>query len=534
MAATAAAVSSGAGIASRLQDWSAVDAVLTSAIADQVFPGCAAGVLSNDGSVLYAKAFGSYVFPGQTTPLGGNNPAVTTSGALFDMASCTKIIGATTASALLYQAGMLDLNMPISDPSLLGPSYAQNGKATIRIRDCLLHQAGYPPDPDPAYNDPTFGCPATDMEHPPLTFNCSERIFQSLLAQTLQYPPGTQWLYSDLSMITMQYVIGTVAYSRQLVDPSSLRSDCGGADPVTQPGLHKTCYFEAFIRTRVLGPAGMTSATFLPPQSLWASTLPTWNDTYYRNEVVQGVVSDENAYALGGVAGHAGVFAALTDILQFVGMWAGYAGQPPVAMPAAAAAAAIAAAADVEARALRSSKARSHKHKHAAASATSANWAAMINSTTRATFFAAPDAAFSPRALGWVTQAATDTYLGCGNFSSVTAYHTGYTGEWAPPLMCFLSPAARCAACRGPSSPMNHCCRRLSLLPSPFHAPSTLQAPSCASTPPAISPSCCSPTASTPTRRARPTPSTPRARPSPTPCWTSWGEPEAPASISEK
>lgn len=404
-ASTVAAVATGAAITSAVSDWSTVDSVLTSAITNQVFPGCAAGVVSADGSVLYAKAFGSYVFPGQTTPLGGNNPTVTTSGSLFDMASCTKIIGATTASALLYQAGMLDLDMPISDPTLLGPSYAQNGKASIRIRDCLLHQAGYPPDPDPAYNDPAFGCPATNMEHPPLTFNCSERIFQSLLAQTLAYPPGTQWLYSDLSMITMQYVIGTIAYARQLVAPASLRSDCAGADPVTQPGLHKTCFFEAFVRTRVIGPAGMSTAGFLPSQSLWPTTLPTWNDTYYRNEIVQGVVSDENAYALGGVAGHAGIFAALSDILQFVGMWAGYAGQPLPALSAPLAPA-------------------------KAVAASSAGWAAMINSTTRATFFTAPDPSFSPRALGWVTQASTDDYLGCGNFSTLSAYHTGYTGKW--------------------------------------------------------------------------------------------------------
>jgi serine-type D-Ala-D-Ala carboxypeptidase len=97
-------------------------------------------------------------------------------------------------------------------------------------------------------------------------------------------------------------------------------------------------------------------------------------------------VSDENSYALGGIAGHAGVFSDLWDMVAFVGMW-GYAaqGQP--------------------------------------------QWTALVNATTQATYFTNPRPSFGPRALGWVTQAATDTYLGCGNFSATTVYHTGYTGE---------------------------------------------------------------------------------------------------------
>lgn len=112
---------------------------------------------------------------------------------------------------------------------------------------------------------------------------------------------------------------------------------------------------------------------------------PTFSLSASVLQVVQGVVSDENSYALGGVAGHAGIFSTVVDMLTFVGMW----GYGPFQSKA---------------------------------------WPYMINATTRKQFFTPPNPAFSPRALGWVTQAATDTYQGCGNFSPQTAYHTGFTG----------------------------------------------------------------------------------------------------------
>jgi CubicO group peptidase (beta-lactamase class C family) len=107
-------------------------------------------------------------------------------------------------------------------------------------------------------------------------------------------------------------------------------------------------------------------------------------------QVVQGQVSDENSYALGGIAGHAGVFSNVNDMLTFTGMWA----YGPFAR--------------------------------------GQNWPFLINATTRQFFFTDPRPTFSPRALGWVVQNDLDTYAACGNFSNTTVYHTGYTGT----LLC--------------------------------------------------------------------------------------------------
>ena len=379
--AAAAALGSASAI-----DWTKAIDVLNYAIGNRTFPGCAAGVLAPDGSLILNVTLGSQVYPGESAPLGDGNPP-TNASSLWDMASLTKIMGATSASALLYEGGYLDLDMLVSDPSLLGPAYAAQGKGAIKIRDLMMHQAGYPPDPEPGYSTADFGCPSSTAPQPNLTFSCSERIFAALLNQSLEYPTGTKWVYSDLSMITMQYVIGVIVSANGLVGRSDLRPDCAGADAKRQRGLYLSCHFEAYVRVHIHAFAGLDSTHFLLPAASWPLAMPTYDDPSWRHAIMQGQVSDENSYALGGIAGHAGIFTTLGDALTFLGMWAyGPLGGYP----------------------------------------------AVITESTRKLFTTAPDPAFSPRALGWVTQAATDTYQGCGAMSPLTWYHTGFTGT----LMC--------------------------------------------------------------------------------------------------
>lgn len=348
--------------------------MLTDAIAARVFPGCAAGVLSGGGEVLLATGLGSQVYAGEAAPLGGN--AAVSPASLFDMASITKIVGATTAAALLLQRGHLALDDRLADAALLGPAFAAAGKGDIRVRDLLLHEAGFPPDPVPGYSLPAFACPATAAQpHPPLNFSCVERVLTSVLAQTLAYPPRSQWIYSDLSMITLAFALGGIVEARGLVPRAALRPDCAqGAAP--GGGLARMCHFEAFVRLEVIGPAGMAAAGFLPVPARWPTAMPTYLDPTYRHEIMQGAVSDENSYALGGVAGHAGLFASLTDMLSFTRLWA-----------------------------LRSPP--------------------LIEQATRQLFFTPPAPLFSPRALGWATQAPLDENRDCGAWPNSTVYHTG-------------------------------------------------------------------------------------------------------------
>lgn len=214
--------------------------------------------------------------------------------------------------------------------------------------------------------------------HPPETFDCNQRIYESLLSQTLINPVGTTYVYSDLSFITLQYVVGTLAKNLGYVKESDLLPSCNY--PGT--GITLTCYFEAYVRTHVFEAAGMNVTGYLPPKERWAFAAPTWDDTYYRHRTIQGQVSDENSYALGGIAGHAGVFSTAPQLLMLMK--------------------------DIMFASPDSS---------------------LINSTTVKLFTTCYNVTQSSRALGWDTNNyKMNTYRGCGNLSSTTYTHTGYTG----------------------------------------------------------------------------------------------------------
>jgi CubicO group peptidase (beta-lactamase class C family) len=379
--------SSALSIASDAYNWRPVELALETAIANEAFPGCVAAVTDPTGAVVYMKGFGNFTY-GLIPPFNTDNPLMDPVTSLFDMASCSKIIGCTTTGAHLYQLGYLDIYANVS--LYLGDAYKSNGKDVIRVMDLLLHQAGYPPDPYPSYDSVTFGCPGSTDYTPPLDFNCSELIFASLLNQTLQYPPTTQWIYSDLSFITMQYVVGSIILSNNLISPSVLLPACSSADTNT-PGFLRTCYYEAYLRTVILQQLEMTSTKYLLALDQYQYAVPTWNESslnVYRHQQVQGVVSDENGYALGGIAGHAGIFSNGLDLIsKFMPMWL-YGGPTPA----------------------------------------NPTVPVLLNETTRKLWTTVVNASFSPRALGWQNQGPLDGYNGCGNLANITFYHTGFNG----------------------------------------------------------------------------------------------------------
>merc|ERR1711991_841576 len=88
------------------------------------------------------------------------------------MASLTKVLSTTSAIMTFYQRGELDMGTKVADPRLLGPAFGNNGKDEISVLNCMLHNAGYPPDTVPNYWDPLFGCPQTG----PLCLFCTERV----------------------------------------------------------------------------------------------------------------------------------------------------------------------------------------------------------------------------------------------------------------------------------------------------------------------------------------------------------------------
>eukprot|EP01104_Vermistella_antarctica_P020718 TRINITY_DN8989_c0_g1_i1.p1 TRINITY_DN8989_c0_g1~~TRINITY_DN8989_c0_g1_i1.p1 ORF type:complete len:489 (+),score=103.89 TRINITY_DN8989_c0_g1_i1:140-1606(+) len=291
-------------------NWTTVDQVLQEGITEFAYPGCTAMVGTQEG-IIYSNVFGNFTYSNSTPPLNnGTNPGMRLD-TVFDMASCSKVVGATTALAQFYQRGELDLDTPIQ--KFLGSNYTANGKENITVRNCLLHNAGYPPDPDPNYWSTNFTCPATTAEHPAEVYTCQVDVWNSLMNQTLQNPVGEVYVYSDLSFITLMYVVGNLARTNGYITPEHLLPGCDNGLPQADQ-----CYFEAYVRLYVFGALGLENSTFLPPREDWAAIPPTWNDTTYMHEVMQGTVSDGNAYALGGISGHAGIFSNAPDMFTFM------------------------------------------------------------------------------------------------------------------------------------------------------------------------------------------------------------------------
>ncbi|MDP2434492.1 MAG: serine hydrolase domain-containing protein [archaeon] len=296
--------------------WSSLTPIITSAIQQQVSPSAVA-IVGNLTTLFYAEALGSFTY-GLKPPLNPYNVPVKLA-TLYDLASCSKIVGATTAAAFLYQDGLLDINAKVSH--YLGEAFNANGKANVTVLNCLLHDAGFPPDPSPLYYSPQFGCPQTLTGKQPLEdFSCQQRIFDSLLNQSLASAPSTQYVYSDLSFITLANVVGSVAKTHGLIQASDLLPEC-----VQNPSGNATfqCYYEAYTRIMSFPRMGLLSTFYRPPSYLWQMAAPAENYTAgpYFYGTFQGQVSDQNAYAMGGVAGHAGIFSNGVDLVTYARNW---------------------------------------------------------------------------------------------------------------------------------------------------------------------------------------------------------------------
>ncbi|EFA75707.1 Hypothetical protein yfeW precursor [Heterostelium album PN500] len=356
--------------------WDPVTSFLEQAIVNGSFPGCVALVGTRD-KILYSSAPGAYTY-GVPTPINVPKVPQMEIDTLFDMASCTKVTATTTAIAQFYQRGELSLDSTIA--SILGQQFAVNGKGPITVLNCLLHNSGFYPDPNPFWNTPEFGCPATAYEYPPLEFSCQTQFYNSIMNQSLMNPIGSTYVYSDLNFMTLMLVVGHYARTLGYVKEYEVLQDCltGG------PGIDQ-CYYEAYVRKYVFYPLHLKSTNYLPPTYLAPYCAPTENDTVYMHTTIQGVVSDGNAYAMGGIGGHAGVFSNAPDMYQFM---------------------------------------------HAIMFADKNS--DYLNSTTVQLFTTEYNHTQSSRALGWNTNDPTvpdyGWSLACGTLSPKTWMHLGYTG----------------------------------------------------------------------------------------------------------
>lgn len=381
--------------------YKSLDDILQAGVDTRVFPG-AVGVVGNLDGLLYMNPVGKYSYSSK-----GTSMYMTT---LFDLASVTKVVSTTSAVALLYQAGYLGLYTLVGD--ILGEAFNNGGKEGVTIVNCLVHNAGFAPDPVPYYNTVEFGCPQTSEPNPAEDFTCwNPLIYDSFMTEVLVTPPGEAYVYSDLSFITLQLVVGTVVLSNNLVSESDMSACMSIAAASRNQNLRTNqntaadsqkiiCAFEAFVRIEIFQRGAntvtdttvtqpwMPSTSYLPPQNLWSYAAPTVNDTgpnSYVHKRYQGQVSDPNAYAMGGIAGHAGLFSNIADIAKF----AQYMLSKSVD--------------DAAVKESESLLLDAHLNTNTAALKASASMMPFLNSTTVKLFSTVYNITQSSRALGWTT-----------------------------------------------------------------------------------------------------------------------------------
>ncbi|HEX6598171.1 MAG TPA: serine hydrolase [Gemmatimonadaceae bacterium] len=227
------------------------------------YPG-AAVVVGRKGAVVWQKGFGH---------LGWTKDAasVTADSSIYDLASLTKVVGTTTALMILFDEGKVRL-----DDSVVKfiPEFTGAGKDAVTIRQLLEHRSGLPAGRD-----------LWRIAHSP------EEARAAVIGTELEAAPGTHYEYSDLGADMLGFVVEKI--SGQTLDQ--------------------------FLAARVFGPLGMKDTRFRPDASLRGRIAPTEINPP-RGYPLRGEVHDENAYALGGVAGHAGLFSTASDLAIFAQM----------------------------------------------------------------------------------------------------------------------------------------------------------------------------------------------------------------------
>ncbi|MGH9714303.1 MAG: glycoside hydrolase family 3 N-terminal domain-containing protein [Candidatus Acidiferrales bacterium] len=244
--------------------------LLDRAVADGAFPGGVLAVGLHDQLVVHP--FGKISHAAKAGAVSANT--------IYDLASLTKPVVTTTATMILVQQKRLDLDAPVtqylpefaaaakSDPDL-------GWRARITVHMLLLHDSGLP-----AHREFYKEAKGHDA------------ILARVMAEPLLHEPGKQVEYSDVGFILLGEIIERVS--------------------------GKT--LDRYARQNIFAPLGLNNSQFNPPPNLRREIAPTEDDKTFRKHLVWGEVHDQNAWAMGGVAGQAGLFSTAGDVAAFAQM----------------------------------------------------------------------------------------------------------------------------------------------------------------------------------------------------------------------
>jgi beta-glucosidase-like glycosyl hydrolase/CubicO group peptidase (beta-lactamase class C family) len=231
-------------------------------------PGAVA-LVARRGEIVLERAFGRLSYDDDAAPA--------TRETLYDIASLTKVVVTTTLAMILYERGLLDLDARITS---YVPEFHGGEKDLVSVRDLLAHSGGLLWWTD-LYK-------RFEGKSPP---EARLGYLETIYSLPLDYSPRTKMVYSDLGILLLGEILERIT----------------GRD------------LESLARAEILEPLGMDDTMFRPDPSLLPRIAPTERDPW-RGRVVRGEVHDENAYGLGGVAPHAGLFSTARSLARFAQM----------------------------------------------------------------------------------------------------------------------------------------------------------------------------------------------------------------------
>lgn len=231
-----------------------IDEVVRRGISAGGFPGGAV-IIGRHGAIVWERGYGTLDWRSAAP--------VDAEWTMYDLASLTKVVATTAAAMVLVDRGKLRLDEPVVRYL---PNFGGGSRDDVTIHDLLTHRSGLPAGRNLSRQGPG---PSSAR--------------RAVLATTLVSAPGSRTEYSDLGLDVLGFVI----------------------EGITREPLDR------FVRQALYRPLGMQSTMFRPAPALRARIAPT------EAPVARGEVHDRSARALGGVAGHAGLFATAGDLAVF-------------------------------------------------------------------------------------------------------------------------------------------------------------------------------------------------------------------------
>jgi CubicO group peptidase (beta-lactamase class C family) len=237
-----------------------IDEAVTAAITRGDCPGAVVLVVHKD-AVVFRKAYGHRALQPAKVAM--------TPDTVFDMASLTKPVATATSVFVLVEQGKLKLSEKVAT---YWPEFAANGKEGVTLEHLMVHTSGL--TADNALADYKDG---------------KAEALKRVAGLKLEAEPGTRFKYSDVGFITLGELVERVS-----------------GQPVNE-----------FAKKHVFEPLGMTDTGYLPPAKLHERTAPTGQRA---GKWLVGEVHDPRAAAMGGVAGHAGLFSTADDLAKYARM----------------------------------------------------------------------------------------------------------------------------------------------------------------------------------------------------------------------